>query len=115
MKGSIAAAAVLLGAANAGIHHMPMKKVSLAEQLAGANIDTHVKHLSQKYMGVRPDTHADEMFKDTSIGMEKGPHEVPVSNFMNAQCMYWPAPWGTSWRCSSSSSSRSSLAFDLCP
>lgn len=86
MKGSLFAAASLLGAANAGIHRMPLKKVSLSEQLAGANIDAHVKHLGQKYMGVRPDTHADEMFKDTSMHTDKGPHNVPVSNFMNAQC-----------------------------
>lgn len=86
MKGSLFAAASVLGAASAAIHRMPLKKVSLTEQLTGANIDAHVKHLGQKYMGVRPDTHADEMFKDTSIHAGKGPHEVPVSNFMNAQC-----------------------------
>ena len=85
MKGSLFTAASLLGAASAGIHRMPLKKVPLHEQLAGANIDAHVKHLGQKYMGVRPDTHADEMFKDTSVHADKD-HVVPVSNFMNAQC-----------------------------
>jgi saccharopepsin len=85
MKGAIAAAAVLLGTANAGIHKLPLKKISLSEQLAYANIDTHAKHLGQKYMGIRPQSHIDEMFKETSIH-EEGGHKVPVSNFLNAQC-----------------------------
>jgi saccharopepsin len=85
MKGSIITAASLLGVASAAIHRMPLKKVPLSEQLETANIDAHVKHLGQKYMGVRPATHADEMFKDTSMHVDKG-HNVPVSNFMNAQC-----------------------------
>lgn len=85
MKGALLAAASLLGSVSAGIHKMPLKKISLDEQLAGANIDTHVKHLGQKYMGIRPDSHADEMFKDASLHAEKGAHPVPVSNFLNAQ------------------------------
>lgn len=86
MKGAFLAAAALLGSASAGIHKLPLKKVSLSEQLAGANIDAHVKHLGQKYMGVRPQSHVDEMFKDTAIHDQKGDHTVPVSNFLNAQC-----------------------------
>lgn len=85
MKGALFAAAALLGSASAGIHKMPLKKVSLSEQLAGANIDTHVKHLGQKYMGVRPQSHAEEMFKETSIHKDGSDHTVPVSNFLNAQ------------------------------
>jgi saccharopepsin len=85
MKGALFAAASLLGSVSAGVHKMPLKKVSLSEQLAGANIDTHVKHLGQKYMGIRPQSHIDEMFKDTAIHDNKGDHRVPVSNFMNAQ------------------------------
>jgi len=84
MKGAFLAAATLLGSASAAIHKMPLKKVSLSEQLAGANIDTHVKHLGQKYMGIRPQSHIDEMFKDTAIH-DEGDHNVPVSNFLNAQ------------------------------
>jgi len=84
MKGAFLAAATLLGSASAAIHKMPLKKVSLSEQLAGANIDAHVKHLGQKYMGIRPQSHIDEMFKDTAIHVE-GDHNVPVSNFLNAQ------------------------------
>lgn len=84
MKGALFAAASLLGSVSAGVHKMPLKKVSLSEQLAYANIDTHVKHLGQKYMGIRPQSHVDEMFKDTAIH-EDGEHSVPVSNFLNAQ------------------------------
>lgn len=51
-----------------------------------ADIDTQVKHLGQKYMGIRPQTHAGEVFRDTSIHNQKGDHLVPVSNFLNAQC-----------------------------
>jgi hypothetical protein len=86
MKGALFAAAALAGSVSAGVHKMPLKKVSLSEQLAGANIDTHVKHLGQKYMGVRPQSHADEMFKDTALHADGGAHPVPVSNFLNAQC-----------------------------
>jgi len=85
MKGALFAAASLLGSVSAGVHKMPLKKISLTEQLAGANIDTHVKHLGQKYMGIRPENHEQEMFKDTSLHAEKGAHPVPVSNFLNAQ------------------------------
>ena len=86
MKGTIFALATLLSSASAGIHKMPLKKVSLTEQLAAANIDTHVKHLGQKYMGVRPQSHEDEMFKATVVDAEGQDHTVPVSNFLNAQC-----------------------------
>ncbi|APA14361.1 hypothetical protein sscle_12g091310 [Sclerotinia sclerotiorum 1980 UF-70] len=85
MKGAVLAAASLLGSVSAGVHKMPLKKVSLSEQLATANMDTHVKHLGQKYMGVRPQSHASEMFKETSVHLEGGDHTVPVSNFLNAQ------------------------------
>ncbi|CZR64218.1 aspartic proteinase, pepstatin-sensitive [Phialocephala subalpina] len=85
MKGALFAAASLLGSVSAGVHKMPLKKVSLSEQLAGANIDTHVKHLGQKYMGIRPQSHIDEMFKETSIHLDGDEHKVPVSNFLNAQ------------------------------
>ena len=86
MKGALFAAASLLGSVSAGVHKMPLKKISLSEQLAGANIDTHVKHLGQKYMGIRPQAHEEEMFKDTAIHADKGLHPVPVNNFLNAQC-----------------------------
>jgi saccharopepsin len=90
MKGALFAAASLLGSVSAGVHKMPLKKVSLSEQLAGANIDTHVKHLGQKYMGIRPQSHIDEMFKGSAVYDTKGDHSVPVSNFLNAQCQLFP-------------------------
>jgi saccharopepsin len=85
MKAGLFAAATLLGSASAAIHKMPLQKVSLEEQLAGANMATHAKQLGQKYMGIRPESHAQEMFKDTAIHEQKGDHLVPISNFMNAQ------------------------------
>jgi len=85
MKGSsFLASALAVGSASAGVHHMKLQKIPLSEQLEGMSIDDHVRHLGQKYLGVRPNTHMDEMFKETSIRPEKG-HDVPVSNFLNAQ------------------------------
>jgi saccharopepsin len=49
-------------------------------------MEAHGRHLSQKYMGIRPQKHSEMMFQDTSIHDDKGGHSVPVSNFMNAQC-----------------------------
>jgi len=85
MKSALFTAALLLGSASAGVHKMKLKKVSLSDQLDYASIDTQVKHLGQKYMGIRPQSHADEMFKDTSLHADNGDHIVPVSNFLNAQ------------------------------
>jgi len=89
MKSALFSAALLLGSASAAIHSMKLKKIPLSEQLEYANIDTHMKHLGQKYMGIRPDRHAEEMFRDTAIHNDgevgKHPHYVPVSNFLNAQ------------------------------
>ena len=111
MKNAILlAAGALLGSASAGVHKMKLQKVPLSEQLVSfiarircslrlvvlmdlllqekMDINTHVKALGQKYMGIRPESHRDEMFKDTSIHADKGDgHPVPVSNFLNAQCM----------------------------
>jgi len=86
MKGAfLSAAAMLLGSASAGVHKMKLQKVPLSEQLEYANMDSHVRALGQKYMGVRPEHHREEMFKDTAIHTDKGDHLVPVSNFLNAQ------------------------------
>jgi saccharopepsin len=83
MKGLVAASA-LLGVASAGIHRMKLEKVPLETQLNGANIGHHMNALKQKYsqkfMGPTED-----IFREQSI---KGdPHDVPVENFLNAQCM----------------------------
>lgn len=92
MKGALFAAATLLGSVSAGVHKLPLKKISLSDQLATANIGQHVKHLGQKYMGIRPQSHADEMFRDTRFHDWKGDHAVPVSNFLNAQCEFQILP-----------------------
>jgi saccharopepsin len=84
-NGLLLTAAALLGTASAGVHKMKLKKIPLSEQLANADIDTHVRHLGQKYMGIRPQMHANEVFRDTSIHPDKDGHPVPVSNFLNAQ------------------------------
>lgn len=52
-----------------------------------ANIGDHVRALGQKYMGIRPQSHVDEMFRDTSIHPDSD-HTVPITNFLNAQCKY---------------------------
>lgn len=43
------------------------------------------KALGQKYMGIRPQGHREEMFRETSIHLDNDNHQVPVSNFLNAQ------------------------------
>jgi saccharopepsin len=48
---------------------------------------THARHLGQKYMGIRPQSHSDAMFSvEYSSVHTEGDHLVPVSNFLNAQC-----------------------------
>ncbi|KAI0023380.1 Asp-domain-containing protein [Xylariomycetidae sp. FL0641] len=84
MKGALlGAAAVLLGSAQADVHKMKLKKIPLAEQLESIPIESQMRGLGQKYMGHRPDTHAEAIF-DNSVHVEKD-HPVPISNFMNAQ------------------------------
>ncbi|CAK7208955.1 aspartic proteinase precursor [Sporothrix curviconia] len=86
MKGALVmAAAGLLGTAQAGgVHSLKLKKVPLAKQLESIPIDAQVRGLSQKYMGGRPESHADAMFKNSVVDVAAN-HPVPVSNFMNAQ------------------------------
>lgn len=78
------AAGALLGLAEAGVHKMKLQKVPLSEQLEHSDLASQARALGQKYMGIRPQTHVDEMFRDTSIH-EEDSHPVPVSNFLNAQ------------------------------
>ncbi|KFY73834.1 hypothetical protein V499_06101 [Pseudogymnoascus sp. VKM F-103] len=84
MKGALFTAAMLLGSASAGVHKMKLQKIPLAEQLEFANVETHVRSLGQKYMGIRPQTHVDAVFQEPS-SVKQGGHLVPVSNFLNAQ------------------------------
>ncbi|KAK0516980.1 hypothetical protein JMJ35_000135 [Cladonia borealis] len=88
--GPILALGAVAGLAQAAVHTLKLEKVPLSEQLEHADITTHAKSLYKKYsgqrfMGVRPDTHKEEMFKDTSIHLDQDDHSVPVSNFLNAQ------------------------------
>ncbi|KAI4109178.1 MAG: hypothetical protein L6R37_000609 [Teloschistes peruensis] len=79
------AAGALLSLAEARVHKMPLQKVPLSDQLESADLASHARALGQKYMGIRPQTHVDEMFRDTAIHQDKDSHPVPVSNFLNAQ------------------------------
>ena len=88
MKGAlVGAAAVLLGSAHAEVHKMKLKKIPLSEQLKSIPMETQLQGLGQKYMGARPESHADAIFRDTSMHVEGG-HPLPITNFMNAQCTY---------------------------
>ncbi|KAI9868501.1 MAG: Vacuolar protease A [Trichoglossum hirsutum] len=78
-------ASTLLGSTFAGVHKLKLKKIPLSEQLEHSDIESHVKALGQKYMGIRPHVHNEEVFRDTSIQPDKGGHPVPVDNFLNAQ------------------------------
>nr|POF14950.1 vacuolar protease a [Quercus suber] len=87
MKGSavVTAALAVAAPAYAGKHSMKLQKIPLSEQLEHANIGEHVQALGQKYMGIRPQKHVDDMFRDTSLKSGKDGHPVPISNFLNAQ------------------------------
>ena len=79
------AGTILLGSANCGVHKLKLQKLPPAEQqeyVGSASQASSLvrKYSSQEYMGLNPRS-AREMFKDTSG------HPVPVTNFMNAQCM----------------------------
>jgi saccharopepsin len=77
------AAGSLLGSASAGVHKMKLKKIPLSEQLEYANFQDQARALGQKYLGIRPTTHLEEVFK-ASVHTD-GDHPVPISNFLNAQ------------------------------
>ena len=66
---------------------MKLKKIPLSEQLKSIPMEAQLQGLSQKYMGARPESHADAIFQDTSVHAD-GNHPVPITNFMNAQCTY---------------------------
>ncbi len=85
MKSGLVVAATLLGAANAGMHRMKLQKVPLETQLGAANIGDHVRALRHKYTQKTLGGPAEDIFSDTSIHPD-GPHDVPVENFLNAQC-----------------------------
>jgi hypothetical protein len=57
-----------------------------------SDINSQVRALGQKYMGIRPQAHIGELFKGASIQPDTDGHPLPVSNFLNAQCMLFGAP-----------------------
>jgi saccharopepsin len=83
MKG-LAAASALLGVASAGIYRMPLQKVPLEDQLKAANIGHHMNALKQKYSQKYMGGSTEDIFTEQS--MKGDPHDVPVENFLNAQC-----------------------------
>ena len=88
----LAVSAALFGSAQCGVHKLKLDKIPLSEQLERADIAAHAKSLFNKYsgqkaMGSPPVSHQGEMFKETSIPVYEADHPVPVSNFLNAQCM----------------------------
>ncbi|KAK2737300.1 Carboxy-terminal domain (CTD) phosphatase [Myotisia sp. PD_48] len=84
MKSSILlAAAVLLGSTSAKVHKLKLKKIAIKDQLENADIDSQVKALGQKYMGIRP-WGREQVTLQTPVGAEGG-HNVLVDNFLNAQ------------------------------
>jgi len=64
---------------------MPLKKVPLSEQLAHHDMSTHMKHLGQKYMGIRPYQLKEDDFGTEDLDIEGGGYTHPISNFLNAQ------------------------------
>jgi saccharopepsin len=79
----VLAAAVLLSSAAAKVHKLKLNKVPLSEQFEKRSIDSHVRSLGQKYMGIHP-SEQEELFQDTSLKGNDG-HDIPVDNFLNAQ------------------------------
>ena len=88
----LAASAAIVGSASCGVHKLKLDKIPLSEQLERADIAAHAKSLFNKYsgqkaMGVPSSSHKEAMFKETSIPVYEEDHPVPVSNFLNAQCI----------------------------
>ncbi|WEW55159.1 aspartic proteinase precursor [Emydomyces testavorans] len=85
MRSSILlAATVLMGCTSAKVHKLKLKKLPLSEQFDHTDIETHVKALGQKYLGVRPSAQQQPVLED-EIDINGG-HNVLVDNFLNAQC-----------------------------
>jgi len=84
MKTSMLLAASLAGSAFGAVHKMKLQKVPLSDQLAEVDLPTRMKGLGQKYLGLRPSQHQNELFKTQDFDMSGG-HAVPINNFLNAQ------------------------------
>ncbi|CAN6611389.1 saccharopepsin [Trichomonascus vanleenenianus] len=71
--------ALLAGTSSAAVHRASISKVPLEEQFKGTGFRDHVKSLGQKYLGVANDAKQDLPF------VAEGGHDVPLSNYLNAQ------------------------------
>lgn len=85
MRSTLITASALLGSAAAGVHHMKLEKVPLDQQFAAASVKDHVRALGQKYSQKFMNAKTEDIFRDTSIHADGG-FDVPVENFLNAQC-----------------------------
>ena len=79
------AGTTLLGSANCGVHKLKLHKLPPAEQQKYVESASQASPLdrrypSQEFIGLHPHSRK-EMLEDTSV------HPVPVTNFMNTQCM----------------------------
>lgn len=66
-----------------------LRSLTLLSSQEYADFTTHARALGQKYqkfMGLGPSAHREEMFRDTALHADRDLHPVPVSNFLNAQC-----------------------------
>ncbi|KAI1004153.1 Vacuolar protease A [Podosphaera aphanis] len=85
MKSAIIASAILLCPVSAGVHKLQLNKIPFTKQLVGANIQTQLEHLNQKYMGLQRESSTQNIFQDTSIHEEGEGHGLPINNYLNAQ------------------------------
>lgn len=85
MKKTLIAASALLGSASAGVHHMKLEKIPLDQQFQAASIKDHVRALGHKYSQKFMSAESQDIFRDTAIHTDDG-FDVPVENFLNAQC-----------------------------
>lgn len=51
-----------------------------------ASIREHIRALQQKYSKQPLSGHGEDIFRQTAIDADKDLHNVPVENFLNAQC-----------------------------
>jgi len=85
MKNTLIAASALLGSASAAVHHMKLEKIPLDQQFKTASIQEHVRALGHKYSQKFMNAETEDIFKHTAINTDGG-FDVPVENFLNAQC-----------------------------
>ena len=87
MKYNALAAILLAAGADAKTFRAPIKKVSLDEKVSALDFSSSIKHLGQRYMGIRPDQSVAQIGKEAhGLDLEgQASHGVPLTNFANAQ------------------------------